>query len=113
MLSIFYGYAFALFTALIVIADDISLKHAADSGLPLASRPAMLGALLYALSGVLWYFAMRHVTLAQGGVAYSMFTLLAICLIGATRFGEQIRAREAAWIGCAVLSMLLLVLVQG
>ncbi|SPH24369.1 hypothetical protein DEA8626_03420 [Defluviimonas aquaemixtae] len=113
MLSMFYGYAFAFLTALIVIAGDVSLKHAADTGLPLNSRPAVLGALLYALSGVLWYFAMRHVTLAQGGVAYSMFTLLAICLIGATHFGEQIRAREVAGIGCALLSMVLLIRVQG
>ncbi len=113
MLSIFYGYAFALFTALVVIVGDVFLKHAAENGLTLASRPAVFGAVLYAFSAILWYFAMRHVTLAQGGVAYSMFTLLALCLIGATHFGEEIRVREVAGIACALLSMVLLVRVQA
>ncbi|MEZ5777287.1 MAG: hypothetical protein R3E44_02890 [Paracoccaceae bacterium] len=108
MLSIFYGYTFALITALIVIAGDIVLKHAADSGQPLASPPAVLGSALYAVSGILWYFTMRHVTLAQGGVAFAMFTLLAICAIGAVHFEEEIRTRDAAGIGCAILSMVLL-----
>ena len=52
---------------------------------------------------------MRHVTLAQAGVAYSMFTLLALCLIGAVWFDEPIQMREAAGIACAIASMALMV----
>lgn len=109
MLGIFYGYAFALITAIVVIAGDVSLKIAADSGQTLISRPALLGAGLYVLSAAMWFFAMRHVTLAQAGVAYSMLSLIALCAIGASHFEEEFRAREAAGIACALLAMILLI----
>ena len=51
---------------------------------------------------------MRHVTLAQAGVAYSMLTLLALCAIGAIWFGEQLYAREYLGILCALAAMVLL-----
>lgn len=51
---------------------------------------------------------MRHITLAQAGVAYSMLTLLALYAIGALVFGEELRMREYTGIGCALVSMILL-----
>ena len=33
---------------------------------------------------------MRHISLAQAGVAYAMFSLLALCVIGSLFFGERI-----------------------
>ena len=38
-----------------------------------------------------------------------MFTLLALCIIGALYFDEPVRMREAAGIGCALMSMVLMV----
>ncbi len=112
MLGIFYGYVFALITAVVVIAGDIALKVAADNGQPLVSPPALVGAGLYVVSAAMWYFAMRHVSLAQAGVAYSMLSLIALCAIGASYFEEEIRARDLAGIACALLAMVLLIRIQ-
>lgn len=103
------GYAFALACALIVIGGDLALKIAADKGLSLASPLIVLGCGLYAASAIAWFWAMRHISLAQAGVAYTMFSLLALCAIGALWFGEDLRPREFAGIGCAMAAVLLLV----
>ncbi|MFQ6547705.1 hypothetical protein AADZ90_007085 [Aestuariibius sp. 2305UL40-4] len=99
------GYAFALFTALVVIVGDYVLKLAADGRLPLTSTHVIAGCALYAGSAILWYFAMRHVTLAQAGVAYSMLTLIALALIGALVFEEPIGPREGIGLTFALLAM--------
>lgn len=51
---------------------------------------------------------MRHTSLAQAAVAYAMFSLIALCLIGAVAFGESLGPREAAGIACALAAMGLL-----
>lgn len=67
-----------------------------------------LGVGLYAISAILWFFAMRHTSLAQAAVAYAMFSLIALCVIGAIAFGEAIGPREVAGIACALAAMALL-----
>ena len=109
MLQISAGYAFALSCALIVIIGDTILKHAADKGHSIISPHIALAVGLYAVSAIAWFLAMRHITLAQAGVAYTMFSLLALCAIGALLFGEPLRLREWAGIGCAVAAILLMV----
>lgn len=109
MLGIIQGYGFALFTAMVVIVGDYLIKVAADGNMPLTSRFVVAGSLLYGASALLWYFAMRHATLAQAGVAFSMFSLIALCFIGAFYFDEPIRLREGLGICCALLSMVLMV----
>lgn len=98
------GIAFSLFTALIVIAGDTLIKIAADNA-ALTSRHMALGIGLYGTSAVLWFFAMRHITLAQAAVAYSMLTLIALCVIGAVWFDEPLGAREFVGIGFALAAM--------
>ncbi|MEO3415586.1 hypothetical protein AAFO92_13095 [Roseovarius sp. CAU 1744] len=109
MFALFFGFAFSLTTALIVILGDYLIKLAADDGQPVHSTLVMTGCALYAVSAVLWYFALLHVTLAQAGVAYSMLTLLALCALGAMYFDEQLYFREYAGIACALLAMVLMV----
>ncbi|RLJ51667.1 undecaprenyl phosphate-alpha-L-ara4N flippase subunit ArnF [Litoreibacter meonggei] len=109
MLNIALGYGFCLLTALIVITGDYLLKVAADGGMALNSRHVIAGGLLYAFSAIMWYFAMRYMTLAQAGVVFSMLTLLALCLIGYYAFGERFYLREYAGVGCALAAMVLLV----
>lgn len=108
MSSIMLGFFFSLLTALVVIAADTIIKLAADGGKSLTSGLMLASYVIYAGSAVAWYGAMRNVSLGQGGVAYSMFSLVALCLIGAVAFDEPIRTREIAGIGCALLSIVLM-----
>ena len=109
MMPLVIGFVFTLFTAAVVIFGDYLIKLAADDGQPMMSPLVIAGCALYAFSALLWFLAVRHVTLSQAGVAYSMFTLLALCAIGVIYFGETLHAREYAGIACALLAMVLMV----
>jgi undecaprenyl phosphate-alpha-L-ara4N flippase subunit ArnF len=108
MHSYAFGLGFALVTAIIVILGDLALKFAADRQHTVASILVAAGVVAYALSALLWFAAMRHVSLGQAAVAYSMFTLVALVLLGAFLFAEPLRFREFAAIGCALLAMALM-----
>ncbi len=109
MTSLIFGFGLSLFTALVVIFGDYLIKVAADGGMPVTSRLVLAGCLLYAISALLWYASLRHVTLAQAGVGFSMFSLIALAIIGAVYFDEPLYRREIAGICCAVVSMFLMV----
>ncbi len=103
------GFAFTLFTAAVVILGDYLIKLAADDGQTMTSPLVIIGCCLYAASAMLWFFALQHISLSQAGVAFSMFTLLALCAIGVIYFGEVLYLREYAGIGCAIMAMILMV----
>ena len=109
MTAILFGFAFSLFTALIVIIGDYLIKLAADGGHPVYSTLGVAGCGLYASSAVLWFFALHHVTLSQAGVAFSMFSLLALCAMGVVFFNEELFLREYVGIACALVAMVLMV----
>lgn len=103
------GFSFVLFTSIVVIAGDTILKIAADAEHALHSPLVLLGSAVYATSAMFWFLAMRHMSLGQGAVAFSMLTLLALCVIGAIWFGERVGLREMLGMGCAMLAMVLMV----
>lgn len=102
------GFVFCFFTAAVVIVGDILLKLAADGAKPVFSGLVAAGCAIYAVSAIFWFYAMREITLAQAGVAYSMLTLIALCAIGALWFDETLHTREYLGIACALAAMLLL-----
>ncbi len=109
MLQSSIGYLFAFLCAVIVIAGDVVLKVAAERGTGGIAILITIGCVLYAASAITWFFAMQHVSLAQAGVAYAMFNLLALCAIGALYFGETLGPKEIAGILCALAAIVLLV----
>ena len=106
-MTLSYGFFFSLLTALLVIFGDTLIKIAADRAM-ISSRPMAGGMLLYAASAVCWFYAMRNMGLAQAAVAYSMLTLVALCLIGAILFDEPIGLRQATGVAFALAAMCLM-----
>lgn len=102
------GYALSFGATLVVITGDYAIKLAVDGGLSLLSPVFLIGCALYALSAVGWFLAMRHITLAQTGVAFSMFSLLALVALGVLAFGERLAPREVLGVVLAMSSMLLM-----
>ena len=92
-MSFTIGLFLVLVAALIAITGDSFIKLAGDRSAFL-SPPMMLGVAFYGASAVIRYVAMRHVSLAQAAVAYSMLTLAAL--------------RDAAGVGCAIAAMALM-----
>ncbi|MEO1949934.1 MULTISPECIES: hypothetical protein [Thioclava] len=107
-MSALLGYSLCLGATLIVIAGDFVLKSAVDKGHALHSPSVFLGCVLYAASAAGWFLALRHVSLAQTGVASALFTLMALVTMGVVLFGEKLALREVFGIAMAVGSMLLM-----
>jgi undecaprenyl phosphate-alpha-L-ara4N flippase subunit ArnF len=102
------GYLFCLLGTLVVILGDWCIKVAADRGGTLASPHFIAGCVLYALSALFWYLAMQRITLGQIGVAFSVFTLLALVSMGVALFGESFGLRDALGVGLAIAALLLM-----
>ncbi len=102
------GYALCFVATLVVVAGDYYIKLAVDRGHSLQSPVLLLGCSLYAFSAIGWFLAMRHISLAQTGVAFSIFSLLALCAMGVVFFEERLETREILGICLAVCSMLLM-----
>ncbi len=105
MSPILLGFLFSLATALVVLAGDVIIKQAADQGHTAWSNYVIAGIGLYAISGLLWFVSVRHITLASAGVTFSMGTLVALVIIGALYFDEPIKGRDWAGLACAMLAM--------
>lgn len=108
-MAVLLGYSFALLTVALAIAGDYFIKLAADSGRQLFSLNFTIGAMFYLGSAAMWFGSLRQISLAQAGVAYAMLTLLAVCALGIFVFEERLHAKEVVAIGCAMLSMFLMV----
>ncbi len=108
-MHVLIGYFFAFGCAIVVIFSDVLIKLGADRGHTVASPFIVAGCALYAISALGWFVAMRHIPLGQAAVAYTMFSLLALCATGAVFFGEPLEWRELAGICCALAAILLMV----
>ncbi|OWY11115.1 MULTISPECIES: hypothetical protein [Thioclava] len=102
------GYSLCLSATLVVIAGDFILKSAVERGHALHSPSVLLGGALYAASAAGWFLALRQVSLAQTGVAPTLFTLMALVTMGVVLFGGKLALREVLGIAMAVGSMLLM-----
>ncbi len=103
-----WGYGLCFGATLVMILGDYAIKLAADRGTMLQSPQFLVGGVLYALSAVGWYLAMRQMTLAQTGVASAIFSLLALCAMGVLLFEETLAAREYLGIAMAVGALVLM-----
>lgn len=105
MFSSLSGMFFSLVTAAIIVGADYHIKLAADGHGRLISAPMIIGGGLYLLSAVMWFYTMRHISLGQAAVAYSMFSLVGLFIVGVVFFGETAEWRDLAGIVLAVGAM--------
>ncbi len=107
-MSAWIGYLSCTGACAVVLVGDYFVKTAADRQLPLTSWQCLLGLVFYGASGVGFYFTLRHVSLAQMGVAFSALSLLSLCALGVIAFGETMGLREYLGVATAILSMILM-----
>lgn len=99
------GLVFTFCTAALVIFGDYLIKIAADRGHGVMSGLVLSGCVLYAVSALMWFYALHHVTLSQAGVTYAMFTLFALCALGVVYFTEMLYFREFVGIASVLLAL--------
>lgn len=107
-MTVFWGYVLCAMATCVIIAGDYYFKLAVDQGHGLVSTKVLFGVALYAASAALWFASMRFISLAQVGVAASIFTLLALTALGHIFFQEKIAQRDLIGITLAIGAVLVM-----
>ena len=98
----------AFFLSIITVLADVFIKNASlqtsFSGWSLLS----LGCLIYALTGLGWFYVMRHMKLSTLGVIYGITCILLLAAVSVFYFKEKISSIEIVGIILAVISIIIL-----
>jgi drug/metabolite transporter (DMT)-like permease len=92
----------------LTLAGDYCIKLASGDEDGLASRTFLLGAALYSLPSVGWFFLMRSHSLAAIGVYYSAAVLILLAALGFFAFKETLGLRELVGLSLAVASVVVM-----
>jgi multidrug transporter EmrE-like cation transporter len=92
----------------LTLAGDYCIKVASGDQDGLSSKTFMLGALLYAMPSVAWFFLMRSHSLAAVGVYYSAAVIILLATLGCLVFKEAFGLREVVGLSLAIASVVVM-----
>src|SRR3989338_1986468 len=107
-MSYLTGLLFVLFISVVTIFGDVFMKLAANANKYIDVSYFMYGMFLYLITGIGWFFAMKHVELSSIGTIYGLTTAIFLTLIGFFFFRENINIIEFIAIIMGVVSIFLL-----
>ncbi len=90
----------------VTILGDWLLKTASLRPNWTGSSYLFAGMAMYMMSGLGFFFAMRHMSLASVGVWYALLTILFMTALGVFTFGETLTGREMLGIAFAILALI-------
>lgn len=94
--------------SLITVFGDLFVKHASLKP-KLTGWPLLLvGALIYGLTALGWFFVMRKVKLSTLGVTYSVSVVIFLTLVSVFYFKEKIYPIEILAIIMAIISLIII-----
>ncbi len=96
---------FVLSIVVLTLIGDYLLKLASARPAPLATWQFAAGAIVYGSSAVGWVYAMKYMSLAGIGVAYSMLVIIFLAIMGMTLFDEKLAPREILGLTLACVSL--------
>jgi drug/metabolite transporter (DMT)-like permease len=104
VLSVLIGITLSFVT---VGADYLVKKASIQSGV--SGWPSLtVGAAIYALTALGWFFVMRHLKLSTLGVLYAVTCAILLTFLSVTVFHERLVWQEMLGIALAIGSLLLL-----
>ena len=89
---------------LITLLGDYYIKIASGRPTGLFTRSFLIGAILYSLPAVGWFYLMKSHSLAVIGVFYSVSTIILLAALSFFVFKEPFGWREAVGVSLAVLA---------
>jgi len=102
------SFLLAIGLSIITVVADWIIKIASLEKGFLGWKMLTLGCLVYALTGVGWFFVMRNMKLSVSGVLYGVTCILLLALLSIFYFREKITTLELLGLGLAVASIVLL-----
>lgn len=97
----------ALITTMTLVGD-YCIKLATHKDIGLYSSLFLVGAVLYGLPAVGWFFLMKSHSLAMVGVMYSASTLILLTLMGYIVFKESLGWRELCGLSLAISAVIVM-----
>lgn len=99
----------AFFLSIITVLADAFIKNASFQNGFNGWLLLTFGCLVYALTGLGWFFVMRHVKLSTSGVIYGITCILLLAAASVFYFKEKISSIEVVGICLAIISIIILV----
>jgi len=97
-----------IIVTLMTCAGDYCIKIASGQSAGVTTPVFFLGAFLYGLPALGWFYLMQSHSLASIGVFYSTATLLLLAALGVLVFKEPFGLRDAVGISLAVAAVLVM-----
>ncbi|MBS3079490.1 hypothetical protein J4218_05180 [Candidatus Pacearchaeota archaeon] len=98
----------AVILALIGVLGDFFVKVASNNTGFSGYKWLILGAVIYSLTSIGWFFVMRHVKLSTLGVYYAISTVIFLTMVSVFYFKESLNHYEIIGIVLAIVSLILL-----
>ncbi len=104
LLAFLIGVALSLIT----VIGDFFIKHSSLQQSFNGWRYLILGAVIYALTALGWFFVMRKIKLFTAGAVYAISCVILLTLISIFYFKEKATALEILGVSLAIVSLVLL-----
>jgi undecaprenyl phosphate-alpha-L-ara4N flippase subunit ArnF len=93
---------------IMTILGDYCIKLATNRDTGMSSPIFIIGALLYGIPAVGWFFLMKSHSLAMVGVMYSASTLILLTMLGYFVFKEALGLREVVGLSLAISAVIVM-----
>ena len=108
-MNVFSGIIIVILISVVTALGDVCMKLAGNSGKFFDGKWFACGMLLYLVTGIGWFLAMRVVKMSSIGVIYGVSTVILLTAIGVLFFDEKLHAMEVVAIILGLSSIILLV----
>ncbi len=108
-MNVFGGIFVVVLISVVTALGDVCMKLAGNSGKFFDAKWFACGMLLYLVTGIGWFMAMRVLKLSSIGVIYGVSTVILLALIGVLFFDEKLHSMEVVAIILGLSSICLLV----
>ncbi len=108
MLNTIMPYVIGFVMIIITVIGDSLIKTSSLASSFSGWRLLLLGSLLYGITGIGWFFVMRHMKLSTLGVFYGVGCILFLSFISVLFFKEKISLIETVGIINGIIALILL-----
>lgn len=105
---VYTSFVLLALVTVMTVGGDYFIKTATGHAAGMHSALFVVGAALYGLSAIGWFYLMRTHTLTWLAVSYSAATLVFVALLGVVAFGETLRSRDVLAMAMALGALFLI-----
>lgn len=94
--------------AAVGVLGDYFIKESGSGSEYILYGPFILGTIIYALTAIGWFYAMKSIKLGVLGIFYSLTTVILLAIVGAIFFKERLTTLDVVGISLGIVSIVIL-----